>query len=212
MPFAFNARYVLLTYPQCGDLSPHRVVDCISKLGGSCIIGRENHKDGGVHLHVFTDFKRKFRSRKANIFDVDGRHPNIAPSRGTPNKGYEYAIKDGDIVGGDLEKPESGTDGNGKTLEKWTTITGAESRTEFWELVHRLDPKSAACSFGQLQKYADWKFKIDTPDYEHPTGFEFIGGDLDGRHDWLQQTGIGSKNPLIGTLLPSGGLAGAKVS
>nr|QJB18568.1 MAG: replication-associated protein [Genomoviridae sp.] len=198
MPFAFSAKYALLTYPQCGDLSPHRVVELLAKLGGSCIVGRENHKDGGIHLHVFVDFGRKFRSRKANIFDVDNRHPNIAPSRGTPEKGYDYAVKDGDIVAGDLKRPEPRRVGDGSTVEKWTSITNAENREEFWELVHRMDPKSAACSFSQLSKYADWKFAIDPPDYEHPTGVEFFGGDVDGRHDWLQQSGIGSKEPLVG--------------
>ena len=201
MPFAFSAKYALLTYPQCGDLSPHRVVELLAKLGGSCIVGRENHKDGGIHLHVFVDFGRKFRSRKANIFDVDNRHPNIAPSRGTPEKGYDYAVKDGDIVAGDLKRPEPRRVGDGSTVEKWTSITNAENREEFWELVHRMDPKSAACSFSQLSKYADWKFAIDPPDYEHPTGVEFFGGDVDGRHDWLQQSGIGSDEPLVGKLL-----------
>lgn len=201
MPFAFSAKYALLTYPQCGDLSPHRVVDVITKLGGSCIIGRENHQDGGIHLHVFADFGRKLRSRKANLFDVDGRHPNVAPSRGTPEKGYDYAIKDGDIVGGDLKRPEPRRAGDGSTMEKWSEITRAENREEFWKLVHRLDPKSAACSFGQLSKYADWKFAVDPPDYEHPAGIEFFGDDVDGRHDWLQQSGIGSDEPLVGKLL-----------
>ena len=171
-----------------------------SSLGAECIVAREHHKDGGLHLHVFADFGRKFRSRKVDIFDVDGRHPNIEPSKGTPEKGYDYAIKDGDVICGGLARPdgESRT-GAGSAFDKWSQITSAESREEFWELCHQLDPKSTACSFGQLAKYADWKFREDPPEYESPGGFEFIGGDVDGRDEWVRQAGIGLGEPLLGT-------------
>jgi len=199
MSFAINARYALLTYAQCGDLDGFRVMDCISSHGGECIVGRENHEDGGIHLHVFADFGRKFRSRKADVFDVDGVHPNIQPSKGTPELGYDYAIKDGDVVCGGLGRPEKpGRGGNGKAHAIWSEITSAESVGEFWELVHRLDPKSAACAFTQLSKYADWKFAPDPPSYESPPGIEFVGGEMDGRDDWLSQSGIGSGEPLLG--------------
>lgn len=201
---AFNSRYVLLTYAQCGELSGWDVMERISSLGGECIVGREHHQDGGFHLHVFCDFGRKLRSRKADLFDVDGHHPNVTPSRGTPELGYDYAIKDGDVVCGGLGRPVVDCrGGNGPTHEKWSEITSATNRDEFWELVHRLDPKSAACSFSQLQKYADWKFRPVEPAYENPAGISFIGGDLDGRSDWLGQSGIGGETPLIGKCWPS---------
>lgn len=195
----FNSRYVLLTYAQCGELSGWDVMERISSLGGECIIGREHHQDGGLHLHVFCDFGQKLRSRRSDLFDVGGYHPNIAPSRGTPHVGYDYAIKDGDVICGGLGRPEPPSGGgHGKTDEKWTQITSATDREEFWELVHRLDPKAAACSFTQLQKYADWKFRPVEPTYENPTGISFIGGDLDGRSDWLGQTGIGGRRASAG--------------
>lgn len=197
MPFAFNSRYVLLTYAQCGDLCHWKVLDCIGGLGAECIIARELHEDLGLHLHVFVDFGRKFRSRKTDIFDVDGRHPNINPSRGTPEKGYDYTIKDGDVVAGGLERPQRAT-GTGKTFDLWSQIAGAEDRNEFWHLCEELDPKSLCCSFGQLQKYADWRFAEDPPVYEHPTGFDFVGGDVDGRDDWVSRSGISMGQPLLG--------------
>ena len=46
MSFSFNARYVLLTYAQCGDLCPFGIVDLLSSMGSECIIGREYHQDG----------------------------------------------------------------------------------------------------------------------------------------------------------------------
>ena len=103
--FSFHARYALLTYAQCGDLCPFTIVDLLSTMGAECIIGREHHQDGGIHLHVFVDFGRKYRSRRADTFDVGGFHPNISQSYGTPEKGYDYACKDGDVVAGGLDRP-----------------------------------------------------------------------------------------------------------
>lgn len=199
MSFTFHARYVLLTYAQCGQLDAFRVMDRISELAGECIIGRESHADGGIHLHCFVDFGRKFRSRKADVFDVGGFHPNVSSSRGHPEEGYDYAIKDGDVVCGGLGRPTPEVRGGNESIHsKWTTITSATNRDEFWELVHKLDPKSAATAFSQLQKYCDWKFAPHVAAYESPTGIEFVGGEIDGRNDWILQSGIGSAEPVIG--------------
>lgn len=201
MSLHINARYVLLTYPQCADLDGFAVMECISHLGGECIVARESHADGGVHLHVFVDFGRKFRSRKVDIFDVDGRHPNICPSRGTPEKGYDYAIKDGDVIcGGLLRGDVARGGGDGSTLDKWTQITSAETREQFWELCLELDPKSCATAFTQLSKFADWRFAVVEPEYRTPEGFTFKSGRRDGRDDWLLQSGIGSAEPRIGKI------------
>jgi len=197
-PFQCNFRYGLITYAQCGDLDPWRVVERFSSLGAECIVARELHADLGLHLHCFVDFGRKFRSRKTDIFDVDGRHPNISASRGTPEAGYDYAIKDGDVVAGGLERPEPGSMGSGKTFDVWTRITDAEDRDQFWQLLHELDPKAAACSFTALSKYADWRFAEKPPVYEHPSGVGFVPGDVDGRDDWLSQSGIGLGSSLLG--------------
>jgi len=177
-------------------------MDLFSSLGAECIVGRELHEDGGIHLHVFVDFGRRFRSRKSSIFDVGGFHPNVVASQGTPDKGYAYATKDGDVICGGLAKPDGVTrrTGDSKTDTKWAEITSAQSRTEFWNLLHELDPKSAACNFNSLQKYADWKFAAVPPVYESPAGIEFVNGEIDGRDDWLSQSGIGSGEPLVGKL------------
>lgn len=214
--FHCNARYFLVTYAQCGELSEWSVLDRFAELGAECIIAREEHKDLGLHLHVFADFGRKFRSRTTSIFDVDGRHANIQPSRGTPEKGYDYAIKDGDIVAGGLERP-SGRVGSGAAFDLWTQITDAEDRDAFWSLVQELDPKSLCCSFGQLQKYADWKYTPAPPVYATPGGFEFVGGDVDGRDAWVQAAGLGLGQPPLGKFksptppsLPSVGTQGVE--
>uniref|UniRef100_A0A8E7G1L8 Replication-associated protein n=1 Tax=Zosterops erythropleurus Genomoviridae sp. TaxID=2814957 RepID=A0A8E7G1L8_9VIRU len=194
--FTCNARYFLVTYPQCGDLDGFDVVGLFSSLGAECIVGREHHEDGGLHLHCFADFGRKFRSRKTDVFDLQGHHPNIEPSKGTPEKGYDYAIKDGDVVAGGLERPIPTSGTGARTLfDKWTEITSAPDREQFWELCHQLDPKSAACSFGQLAKYADWKYADKPAEYHTPAELEFFGGNIDGRDQWVQQAGIGLGEP-----------------
>lgn len=196
--FVHNYRYALVTYSQCGDLDPWRVMERFSSLGAECIIARELHEDGGLHLHVFADFGRKFRSRKTDILDVDGRHANIEPSAGTPEKGYDYAIKDGDVVCGGLARPEPRSMGDGPTSAKWARITSAETRDEFWELCHELDPKAAACNFNALSKYADWRFAEVPPEYEHDGRIKFVPGDGDGRDQWVSQSGIRLDEPFLG--------------
>lgn len=195
--FDLHCRYALLTYAQSGDLSGETVGTRLSEMGFESVVGRENHADGGVHLHCFVDFGRKRRFRRFDVFDVQGRHPNINPIKVTPHKAYEYATKDGDIVFQSLDKPEV-RGGAGKTVAVWATITNAGSREEFWSLVHELDPKSAACNHTQLQKYCDWKFSVEPPKYESPGGITFIGGS-DGRDSWLSQSGIGVGESPIGT-------------
>lgn len=204
MPFRFQARYALLTYAQCGDLDGFRVMDHLSGLGAECIVGREVHEDGGLHLHCFVDFGRKFTSRRTDIFDVDGRHPNIEASLGTPWRGYDYAIKDGDVICGGLERPdEPRAERVKKDWAVWSEITNARDREHFWELVHHLDPKAAACNYGQLAKYADWRFAEVSPEYEHDGGISFVDGDVDGRNAWCEQSGISSGEPLLGTSVTS---------
>ena len=100
--FRLQARYVLLTYAQCGDLDPWVVHDVITSFPAECLIGRETHADGGTHLHAFVDFGRKVDIRDPRRFDVEGFHPNIQPCGRTPQKMLDYAIKDGDVVAGGL--------------------------------------------------------------------------------------------------------------
>lgn len=198
--FDYHFRYALITYSQCGDLSPELVGERFQSLGAKLVIGRENHADGGVHLHCFVDFGRKRRFRRVTCFDVEGRHPNIEQSKGTPEKGWDYACKDGDIVWETLERPTPSRVGDSKTVAKWTEITAAVDRESFWDLVHQLDPKSAATNFTTLQKYCDWKFAPKPPVYESPSNIEFHGGDVDGRDSWLLQAGIGSGQTRVGKL------------
>lgn len=191
--FTYNARYFLVTYAQCGDLDPWAVNDHFASLGAECIVARESHADEGTHLHAFVDFGRKFRSRNARKFDVDGRHANIAPSKGKPEIGYDYAIKDGDVVAGGLARPS--VDGAVSNGDKWSEIVGAESEQLFWEAVERLDPKALCTNYGNLRKFADWRYKIEPERYEHPAGLNFELGMVPDLAAW---GGFGSGDDTVG--------------
>nr|QXN75481.1 MAG: replication associated protein [Genomoviridae sp.]QXN75483.1 MAG: replication associated protein [Genomoviridae sp.]QXN75485.1 MAG: replication associated protein [Genomoviridae sp.] len=183
MPFRFAARFALLTYSQCGDLDPFAVNDHLGSLGAECIVGREEHSDGGFHLHAFTDFGRKFQSRNERIFDVDGRHPNVLRGTRTPGKMYDYATKDGEIVAGGLERPVG--DEVSAAASAWATIILSETREEFFASVASLDPRSLCVSFGSLRTYADWRYRQSRDPYEHPSTIRFCTDQFPQLDDWV---------------------------
>lgn len=198
-PFVTNSRYVLLTYSQSGDLTAEAVGGHIQGLAGEYIIGRELHGDGGNHLHAFVDFKRKFRSRRVDIFDVGGVHPNVKQSYGTPEKGWDYAIKDGEIYGG-LPRPERPTRGDcdGESDSAWHSIASATSREQVWELVFLHDPKAGVIYNQQISKFCDWKFAPVITDDELPTGWRDSGVASEVRDMWLSQSRIGTDGVGMG--------------
>lgn len=191
--FRCNARYFLITYAQCGELDGFAVMDLFSSLGAECLVARERHADEGIHLHAFVDFSTKFRGRGHQIFDVDGRHPNIETVGRTPWKAFDYVIKDGDVICGGAERPVESSSSGSTTHDKWVEISSATTRDEFWELVFRLDPKAGCCNHSSLAKYADWRFRVDPPVYEHPGGITFVHGATDGRDAWVSQAMLGAE-------------------
>lgn len=199
MTFNFHARYVLVTYAQSEDLDGFAVSDHFTELGAECIVARETHADSGFHLHAFVDFGRKFRSRNARIFDVQGRHPNITVSRGTPEKGYDYAIKDGDVVAGGLERP-NGSRVSGTPGSSWSEIMGARDIGEFWELCEALAPRAMLCNFNSLKCFADWRFRVDPAPYVSPGGIRIDTSRVGELDEWVQQNLVGHKDGVSHTL------------
>lgn len=193
-----NSRYLLLTYAQSNGLDEWDVSNHLSSLGAECIIAREDHVDGGTHLHCFVDFNRKFRSRNVRVFDVGGFHPNVSPSRGTPEKGWDYAIKDGEVVAGGLARP---LPRGGMHVGAHRVINVAhlcESGEEFLELYDEMERGDLIGRFANVRAYADWRFRLDEPVYSTPIGADFRSGELDGRDDWVRQSAIRGGSPLIG--------------
>lgn len=205
--FKFQARYVLLTYAQCGTLDPWLVSDHLSALGAECIIGRENHVDGGVHLHAFVDFGKRFSTRDVKKFDVGGCHPNIEPSKGRPWAGYDYAIKDGDVVAGGLGRPtESSGDKLPANAERWAQIVAAETREEFWRLLAELDPSAMVRSFTQCRAYADHRYRSIREAYRTPDGVVVHGERLAELGRWVESNLAGYSGGGMSYTTP-GGLA-----
>lgn len=190
MPTRWQFRYCLLTYSQCGDTDPFDVVNHLSTLGAECIIGRELHQDGGIHLHAFVDFGRKFRSRDVRAFDVNGCHPNVEPTRLSPAAGWDYATKDGDIVAGGLERPG----GAASEATHWATICAASDAEEFWQLCESLAPRTLLCSFNSLRSYADWRFKPRPTVYEQPRGITVNADAVPGLGRWVQENLVGHQS------------------
>ena len=189
MTFNFNASYALLTYSVCGELDPWAIVEHLAELRGECIVAREAHADGGTHLHCFVHFERKFRSRRADVFDVHGCHPNVSPTHTTPQAGFDYACKDGVIVAGGLARPDAGK--IARTGDHWHDIVRAESREDFFDLLRTLAPRQLCCSFTQLEKYADWKYRPNREPYEHPAGYELVPDPIPELSEWLQGLSTG---------------------
>uniref|UniRef100_A0A8A4XCD2 Replication-associated protein n=1 Tax=Ficedula parva Genomoviridae sp. TaxID=2814952 RepID=A0A8A4XCD2_9VIRU len=189
--FRCNARFFLLTYAQCGELDGWSVMEHLSQLGAECVIGRELHADGGIHLHCFVDFGEKFRGRGVQIFDVEDRHPNIETVGRTPWKAYDYAIKDGDVICGGADRPIETSNVGTTSHDKWSQIVSATCRAEFWELVLRLDPKAAAVNYSALAKFCDWRFAPIVEPYSTPAGITFVMAEFDGRDQWLAQANLG---------------------
>jgi len=196
-----DAKYCLLTYPQIPETEAYEFPELASELFSServdanYVIGRELHADGGIHFHCFLDFGRKFSSRDTRIFDIQGHHPNIERVGRTPRTAYNYAIKDNDVVArsGEYSGPpennnsrerQSGTD----TSSDWATILCAESRDEFFDLCRSLQPRSLACSFLSLTRYADWRYRpVPTP-YQHPDDWSFNLESYSVLLDWVDES------------------------
>nr|WPD49011.1 MAG: replication-associated protein [Grus nigricollis-associatied genomovirus] len=194
MPSAFhlkNRRYVLFTYSQAGpDFDYWAVVDLLGDLGAECVIGREEHADGGVHFHVFTDFGRLFSTRKVRVFDVGGKHPNIQPIGRTPATAYDYAIKDGDVVAGGLGRPGGDCDWDPDNF--WSSATHCGSADEFLHFCDQLAPRDLIRSFPNFRAYANWKWDTGVPEYSQPAGAIFDTTAAPGIDEWLSQSAIGT--------------------
>ncbi len=186
MTFKFNARYALLTYAQCGELDPWRVVECFTLLRGECIVAREAHANDGTHLHAFVDFGRQRTFRRPNVFDVDGHHPNISPTHSTPQAGFDYACKDGDIVAGGLARPDGSQ--AARQPDRWPHVIAAPDREEFMRRLMEHYPRVMVSSFGSVTKYCDWKYRVDPDPYTTPQGISFDTSNFPQLDEWASTT------------------------
>ena len=187
-----NAKFILLTYARANNVDPYNVLSRICSVGAECIIAREQHADGGVHLHVLCEWQQPFSSRQTTIFDVDGKHPNIEKVGRTPWLAYDYATKDGDIILGGLARPDSDSSTEnsrrcweGEYTSKWAYIVAATDSAEFWSRLTAEDPRSLACNYTSIAKYAHWRYEPKAEEYSHPCDFSFNMERYPQLVDWI---------------------------
>lgn len=186
----YQFRFALLTYAQCADLDPWKIVELLGTHHGECIIGRECHSDGGTHLHAFVEFQPKFNSRNPRVFDVDGYHPNVSPSKGRPWEGFDYAIKDGDVVAGGLERPKQPTDSRAQSrarIEEQKHVLDAETKEEFHRRLTDVDPSAYWRAYSSVSSYANHRYMADVNAYTTPEGLEFDIRGVEDLSNWVQR-------------------------
>nr|QJB18664.1 MAG: replication-associated protein [Genomoviridae sp.] len=203
--FRFTKRFCLLTYSQVpGDFSHSAIATIIHGDGGSCCIGRELHQDGGTHYHAFVDYARVRDLSNERRWDVQGVHPNVRPVSRTPWAAYEYARKHGDIVHDcftDANRPRRPSDrGQGSSRKRWTDITDAPTKDEFFKKIKADDPRSLVVSFRNVQSYAEWQYPSVRRQYEQPVGLTIsasIPAELRGFAERVGKHGAGRPRSLI---------------
>lgn len=96
------SKSVGLTYSQSGDLSQQQLLDHLKTLGllTNWYISKEEHKDGGKHLHAWVQYAAKIDTEDVRYFDLGLLHPNILKPR--ENKNWiNYVIKFGNFICGE---------------------------------------------------------------------------------------------------------------
>lgn len=184
MTFRFQAKYGLLTYAQSEGLDPFRIVEHLSDLGAECIVGRELHDDGGTHYHAFFMFDRKFQSRNPRIFDIDSYHPNILRGIKTPEQMYDYAVKDGDVCGGGLERPDPRGKSSASNDEFWSNVFDAETKEETLRVARESGVGLFGRYFFQVRAIAEGKAIRSPLDYVSPPELEWELGPYPELSDW----------------------------
>lgn len=186
MTFRFAARYGLLTFAQSPNLDPFRIVDILARLGAECIVGKELHTDGGTHYHAFFMFDRKFQSRNARIFDVDGHHPNILRGRRSPEQMYDYATKDGDVVAGGLQRPSEPVFTASDSDDFWRCVFDAETREETFRVAKEVSVSLLGRYFFQVRAIAEGKAVQSPLDYVSPPELAWELGPYPELTDWCE--------------------------
>ena len=99
--FTLDTKTIFLTIPQTDlpkETAYDRIMDKYKDKLNCLIVSHEKHKDDGDHLHIYMNFKERFRTKAQNIFDfIADKHPNIQSAK-SPIKVIKYVCKDGDYI------------------------------------------------------------------------------------------------------------------
>lgn len=99
--FRIRTKSLFLTYPQYkGTLGKGDLVDFLK--GKACelkifidkyIVAQESHEDGGIHFHVYIEFKEQISISDPTFLDFDGHHGNYQAAR-SPQDVVKYCTKE----------------------------------------------------------------------------------------------------------------------
>lgn len=162
MVWRISTKNIFLTYPRC-DLPAQEVLDTLverlTDFTPHIRVSREEHNDGGFHLHAFCRLERKFDSRRQNFFDIGAHHPNIQSIRNLQAT-FDYVSKDGDFVDFGEPTPEK--------IDKWKKIHSSTTAEDFWTSVQELAPRDSILNLEKLEYYVQKKFGDKILPYQSP--------------------------------------------
>lgn len=140
--FRLQSKRFFLTYPQVNPNSTKEqllayLTDVFNTIHNPIkfyCIGKEAHKDGGIHYHIVIELTKGPYIRQVRFFDWENHHPNIsAPIRNLYNT-IQYCKKDGDY---DSTFPSI----NSNKEDKWEIVVQAETPSQFWQILKENFPK-----------------------------------------------------------------------
>jgi len=177
--FAFDGVHVFLTYPQC-PLEREQLRDILLERTNASkyLVARELHSDGNYHLHAYLHFGRRLRLAGANVFDVEGYHPNIQRPR-SPGSVIAYCCKE------DTEPLANFDYSEGESNDSWGAILGrANSKDEFLEAVRHRFPRDYVLNFERLLFFCEWRFGREETTYTGRGRCDFV--ELPSMKEWVE--------------------------
>lgn len=162
MVWRLSTKNIFLTYPRC-DLPAQQALDSLVQLlsdyNPHIRVAREEHDDGGFHLHAFIRLERKLDTRRNNFFDLGGHHPNIQSCRNLQAT-FDYVSKDGEFVDFGSPSPEK--------QDKWKKILSSTTAEEFWTSANDLVPRDYVLNHEKLEYFVQKKFGEIQEPYTSP--------------------------------------------
>lgn len=150
--FQLNAKCVLLTYPQSGDVTKEELLTHLKDLvpDAAIIVSLEAHQDGSPHLHALLQSETPIRTRSPTFFDFRNLHPNVQGAR-HPEKAYEYVAKDGDYILHGAFRFSS--------KAKWAKVLSSTSEEEARSIIKEVAPRDYVLSHDRIESYLHKHFK-----------------------------------------------------
>lgn len=166
MPFRWQGKYLLLTYP----LSDFPLDEFLSFLRSPGVgeravfirVCHELHQSGDSHRHALLVFDKRFSFTSERRFDFRDRHPNIRGRIDSPADALDYVSKDNNYLDygicPDFEsnKKESRNELWGRLLDE------ATSPSDFLSRVRAASPYDFATRYTALEAMARAVFRPDT--------------------------------------------------